>query len=397
MWVTWRAAIQEALYGCRGFYARGECPAAHFRTSVHASPRYAAAMLALLRDVDVSLGYPARLDLVDVGAGRGELLAQMLAMARHVPAGPAGPAPPSFPQRIVAHAVEITPRPEKLDPRIHWCRSVPSSITGLVIANEWLDNIPLDITELAADGPRIMLVDTATGAERPGPLASPDDQAWLRRWWPLRHIGDRAEIGRTRCAAWAGVVGRVDRGVVVGADYGHVLASRPALGTLAGYQDGRPVRPIPDGSRDITAHVAMDACAAAGKAAACAAAGKAAAVAAAGYRGTSSETRLTTQREALRALGLRGTRPPLTLARTDPSGYLAALRQASEEAELTDPGGLGGFIWLLQAVRVPLPASLGPVLADAVLADQPVLADAVLADAVLADQDAAPVELRVHG
>jgi hypothetical protein len=120
-------------------------------------------------------------------------------------------------------------------------------------------------------------------------------------------------------------------------------------------------------------------------------------VAAAGYRGTSSETRLTTQREALRALGLRGTRPPLTLARTDPSGYLAALRQASEEAELTDPGGLGGFIWLLQAVRVPLPASLGPVLADAVLADQPVLADAVLADAVLADQDAAPVELRVHG
>ena len=68
---------------------------------------------------------------------------------------------------------------------------------------------------------------------------------------------------------------------------------------------------------------------------------------------------LTTQRAALRALGLRGRRPPLALARSDPPGYLAALRQAAEEAELTDPGGLGAFSWLLQAVRMPLPASLG--------------------------------------
>jgi SAM-dependent MidA family methyltransferase len=367
VWITWRAAMQEALYGSRGFYARGEHPAAHFRTSVHASPRYAAAILALLRDVDESLGHPDPLDLVDIGAGRGELLTQMLIMARHVPAQPADPATPSFTQRISPHAVEITPRPEGLDRQIQWRRSVPSRITGLVIANEWLDNIPLDVVELAGDGPRLVLVHTATGAERTGPLAGPADLAWLRRWWPLRHIGDHAEIGRPRCAAWADVIGRLDRGVALGADYGHVRASRPALGTLAGYRDGRQVRPVPDGSRDITAHVALDACAAAGEAAACAAAGEAAACAAAGEAaacaaaGASSGARivLTTQRDALRALGLRGSRPPLALARTDPPGYLSALRQASEEAELTDPGGLGAFSWLLQAVRMPLPASLG--------------------------------------
>jgi SAM-dependent MidA family methyltransferase len=194
-----------------------------------------------------------------------------------------------------------------------------------------------------------VLVHTATGAERTGPLAEAADQAWLRRWWPLRHIGDHAEIGRPRCAAWADVIGRLDRGLALGADYGHVRASRPTLGTVAGYQDGRQVRPVPDGSRDITAHVALDACAAAGEAAACAAAGE--------FNG--ARTVLTTQRQALRALGLRGSRPPLALARTDPPGYLAALRQASEEAELTDPGGLGAFSWLLQAVRMPLPTSLG--------------------------------------
>src|SRR5258708_15630113 len=99
MWVTWRAAMQDALYGSRGFYARGEWAAAHFRTSVHASPRYAAAMLALLREIDASLGHPARLDLVDIGAGPGGLLTQGLAMARHIPARLPLSRPPPGPPR----------------------------------------------------------------------------------------------------------------------------------------------------------------------------------------------------------------------------------------------------------------------------------------------------------
>ena len=87
MWTTWRAATQDALYGQAGFYARGERPAAHFRTSVHASPRYAGAILALLRHADAALGHPDRLDLVDVGAGQGELLSQVLTLAQDPPAG----------------------------------------------------------------------------------------------------------------------------------------------------------------------------------------------------------------------------------------------------------------------------------------------------------------------
>lgn len=348
VWVTWRAAMQQALYGSRGFYARGEPPAAHFRTSVHASPRYAAAMLALLREIDASLGHPARLDLVDIGAGRGELLSQMLAMARRIPAlpgPPPGPHPaahPSLAERICARAVEITPRPEGLDAQIRWSRSVPSRITGLVIANEWLDTIPLDVAQLTSDGPRLVLVNTATGDERPGPPASGGDRAWLGQWWPLRSLGDRAEIGSARCAAWADVIGRLAAGLAVGVDYGHLQAGRPTPGTLAGYLDGRQARPIPDGSCDITAHVAMDACAAAGT------------------RAGAAQTTLTTQRAALRALGLQGGRPSLGQASNDPRGYLAALCRATEEAELTDPSGLGGFSWLLQAVRVRLPASLVP-------------------------------------
>ncbi|MEV7908263.1 hypothetical protein AB0P04_42380, partial [Streptomyces anulatus] len=80
----------------------------------------------------------------------------------------------------------------------------------------------------------------------------------------------------------------------------------------------------------ITAHVALDACAAAGEGAGAA------------------TTVLTTQREALRALGVTGARPSLDLAGRDPGGYLRALARASEEAELIAPGGLGDFGWLSQ-------------------------------------------------
>jgi SAM-dependent MidA family methyltransferase len=346
--MSWRAAMQQALYGEGGFYVRGEGPAAHFRTSVNTSARYAAAMLALLSYTDAALGHPPRLDLVDIGAGHGELLSQMLELARLLPtAHPSRSAQPPIAGRITAHAVEVAPRPPGLEARVHWRNSPPARITGLVIASEWLDNIPLDVAELGTGGPRIVLVDTVSGAERGGPDVSPADLAWLRRWWPLHHAGERAELGHPRCAAWADVIGRLDRGLAVAADYGHQLASRPATGSLAGFRDGRPVRPIPDGSRDITAHVAIDACAAAGIAAG------------------ATQTLLTTQRAALRALGLAGRRPPLSLADRDPAGYLRALQAAAEEAELTDPAGLGGFSWLVQAVSVPLPDPLRDLLPGA--------------------------------
>ena len=102
-----------------GFYARGERPAAHFRTSVHTSARYAAAVLTLLGHVDAALGQPARLDVVDIGAGQGELLSQLLAAAT-----------PSLAERIVPHAAEVAPRPPGLDQRIRWAPAPPSGSPG---------------------------------------------------------------------------------------------------------------------------------------------------------------------------------------------------------------------------------------------------------------------------
>ncbi len=257
-------------------------------------------------------------------------------------------------------------------PRITWCTAPPPNVTGLLFANEWLDNVPLDVVETDADGvPRHVLV-REDGTEVLGALVGEGpDARWLSRWWPpAAEPGLRAEIGRPRDTAWAAAVGTLSAGLAVAVDYLHLRAARPPYGTLTGFREGRQVPPVPDGSCDITAHVALDACADAGAARLVDGTGAGATPTVpggAGPAGRPPRPRLITQRDALRALGVRGERPPLALAASDPAGYVRALGAAGEAAELTAPGGLGDFGWLLQPVRMPYPTELpdGSPLADA--------------------------------
>ena len=332
----WREATEEALYGPCGFYRRPEGPAGHFRTSVHASPLFAEAVARLLCRVDEALGGPAELAFVDMGAGRGELVAGVL-----------GALPADVAARTRAYAVERAERPadlenrlnhrldDRLNHRIEWRAHPPKEVTGLLFANEWLDNVPLDAVEVDAHGvPRQVLVRDDGTEELGGPVVDGPGAEWLSRWWPLTgEPGLRAEIGFPRDTAWAAAVGTLARGLAVAVDYAHSRESRPPFGTLTGFREGRETAPVPDGSCDITAHVALDACALPGA------------------------VRLT-QRAALHALGVTGGRPPLSLASTDPAAYVRALSGAGEAAELTAVGGLGDFGWLVQPVGLRPETSL---------------------------------------
>ena len=329
-WTGWRAATEAALYGPEGFYRRPEGPAGHFRTSVHASPLFAGAVARLLCRVDEALGRPARLDFVDMAAGRGELATGVLAVL-----------PAEVTARTRVYAVEVADRPADLAHRIEWLTEPPKNIRGLLFANEWLDNVPVEIAETDSAGvPRRVLV-RRDGRERLGePLTGPEAE-WLDHWWPLPpEEGLRAEIGLPRDQAWASAVATVERGLAVAVDYAHTALTRPPFGTLTGFAEGRERAPVPDGSCDLTAHVALDACALPGG-------------------------RLLTQHDALRALGIAGARPPLALASTSPAEYVRALARAGEAAELTAPGGLGDFGWLLQPVGIAdSPVGRGALLVD---------------------------------
>jgi SAM-dependent MidA family methyltransferase len=308
----WSEAMERALYAPgTGFFVNGERPAEHFRTSVHASPLFAGALGRLLGQVDEALGRPPVLDVVDVGAGRGELLVA-LAFAADAALRP----------RLRLTAVERAPRPAYLPPDIDWVSSLPSSVTGLLVATEWLDNVPLDLAALDVSGrPRYVLTDDSLG----GPV-SDEDAAWLAEWWPLEPDGV-AEIGLPRDRAWRAAVAAVTRGLALCVDYGHRRDARPVLGTLTGYRGGRQLPPVPDGGCDLTAHVAVD----------------------------SLGGRVLRQRDALRALGVSGERPPLALASTDPAAYVRALATAGAAAELTDPTGLGGHFWVIEPIGIGSP------------------------------------------
>jgi SAM-dependent MidA family methyltransferase len=310
-------------------------PHRFFRTSVHVGAVFHRALATLLAEVDDRLGRPDVLDLVDVGAGRGELLPGVLdELAAEVAA------------RVRAVAVDVHAPPPDLDARVTWVvgaapDAVPHGIRGLVVANEWLDDVPLDVVQLDHDlAPRLVLV-TRDGTETLGPRLD-DDEAWaawgldaarardwIDRWWPLTpeasaYPGDRAEIGVPRDDAWHEVVARLDAGTALAIDYAH-HREHHRHASLTGYRlAGRVSAPVPDGSINLTAHVAVDAVAEA-----------------VGVRKA-----IRRQREALQALGVSAALPASSLAAHDPSAYADALQAASDAAELLDPSGLGAFVWV---------------------------------------------------
>jgi Putative S-adenosyl-L-methionine-dependent methyltransferase len=295
----WREAWDEALYGPSGFFLHSR-PTDHFRTSVTSSNVFASAIARLVRESGLD-------GVLDLGAGGGELLARLHAI---------DPA-------LRLTGVELASRPD-LPADIAWVDEPPATFEGLLIAHEWLDNVPCDVVQRDDAGVvRIVDVDPDSGEER---LGAPIESDWQARWWPLAEPGARAEIGAPRDDAWADAVGRV-HGIALAVDYGHTADSRPPFGSLASFADGQEVDVVPDGSRDVTAHVAVDSVAA------------------------MTDAKLERQHDALARLGVDGTRPPLDLATTDPQAYVTALARASESAELRARGGWGDFWWLTTDTR----------------------------------------------
>jgi SAM-dependent MidA family methyltransferase len=308
--VTWSQAWSAAS---RQFW-RAQSPEGHFATS--AGGVLADELARIVLEVDDRLGSPLGFTVLDLGAGDGSLLEAVRDRCPEL--------------RSRARWIGVDVRPIHRDGVMSLVQEVPgplplAGLEGVVMAHEWLDEMPCDVVERdhAGDDRLVLLAGTReflgpSLRDRSGCAAHGVDadaaRAWLDRWWPLDQAGQRAEVGIPRDEGWTWMAGLLQRGMALATDYGHRRQERTALrrrGSLRAYRSGHICEPLADGSVGITADVAVDACAAA-------------------VPGTT----IIRQRDALGDVRIDATSSPVELAR-----YFELIR-------LRNPAGPGGFHWL---------------------------------------------------
>ena len=339
-----------ALYDeSAGFYAttgragrRGD-----FLTSPEVGPLFGALLARRLDEEWFALGSPEVFVVVEFGAGPGTL-ARSIAFAKPecAPALRYVMVERSAEQRLLhaqhldgwfgdldAAGVDSFVRGVGAGPRFASSSIAPYGITGVVLANELLDNLAFDIVRHDGEGnfERLDVVHGEDGlefvvasTEVPAPLESVLSSATPGEWMPLQE----------HATQWlAAAIDRVDRGVVIAIDYGATtaeIAARPEMGwlrTFVGQERGG--HPLDDpGTCDITTDVAVDQLATIAR-----------------------PSVMTTQRQFLERLGIAQLveegRQIWTENASAPD--VAALRARSRirEAEaLLEPSGLGNFVVL---------------------------------------------------
>jgi SAM-dependent MidA family methyltransferase len=252
-----------------------------FFTSVDVGPIFGEMLAVQLEEMCriVRDAGAAAFDLVEAGAGNGRLARDILdaASARH----------PELYERMRLTLVErsAAARAMQRDVLDHHAARLhaqladlppPDTVTGVIIANELLDALPVHVVTVTPGGLREIVVGEREGSlvEAEGPPPDPAIERYLARSGASLPVGARAEVG-LEAERWVERAARALRlGFLLLFDYGHEAAElyspTHAAGTLMAYRahTARGDDPLRDpGTRDLTAHVNLSAvCAAAARA-----------------------------------------------------------------------------------------------------------------------------------
>lgn len=349
--ITFDRYMELALYHPEhGYYCRPAPPIGpegDYYTSTDVSPLFGATLGRQLREMWLLLGCTAPFTVLEFGAGKGLLAADIL--------GWAGAAHPDFFSSIDYAIVELSPqlrnvqrdRLQSLPVRWPDLGSVqPGSLTGCTLSNEVADALPFHRVQGASTGLRELWVTERDGglAEEPGEPSSLSLQEYLDAEGVRLIEGQVGEIN-LRAPLWmrAGL-DALRCGFAVVIDYGDAARELygPARmeGTLKCYHrhvmNREPFQRI--GEQDITADVNFTALARAAEAAG------------------AQVTGYTSQAYFLAALGLGDA---LTSMHQRGASARAFERERAAIEELIRPDGLGGFRVLAVRKNVDQPALRG--------------------------------------
>lgn len=280
-----------------------------------------------------ALGRPERVNLVELGPGRGTLMADMLRATQVLPA---------FRAALSVHLVETSPvltarQQETLASAgvsCAWHRDLAAVPAGptLLVANEFLDALPIRQFVMTTQGWRERVVGLVAGALAFGLARDPVPPEVIPAALREAPAGAVTEICPAFRPLAAALAGRQAPLAALFVDYGH---TRSAHGeTLQAVQGHRFADPLTaPGEADLTAHVDFEAFAAAATEAGLAAGAP------------------VTQRALLFALGLRERAERLAQARP---GAFETIRAGVERLIDPDPAGMGSLFKAITVASSPL-------------------------------------------
>ena len=252
--ISYSEFIESCLYDViDGFYVsngfagrRGD-----FLTSSEVGPLFGAVLVNWIDSVWEDLGQPSGFTVVEVGAGRGTLARSIIAASpRCLENGSYVMVERSSFQRL-SHPSGI---------RIISSSDLPTEkITGVVIANELLDNLPFDLIE--ADGQQWHEV--CVGIKESGNLTEVISDSCYPKICLEPKIGSRIPIQDIARSWVVSVLDLLEAGSLLVIDYTSTtleMATRPVtewLRTYCGHNSGNSPLYLP-GSQDITVEVAFD-------------------------------------------------------------------------------------------------------------------------------------------
>ena len=197
--LTFAAFTEACLYHPEhGYYARGRPAegAGDYYTSPDVGSVFARLLARQFREMWESIGKPQRFQLVECGAGRGRLAAQLRAAVAE--------REPEFGRTLdltlieasAALRVQAEAVVREFSPHICIQESLPSSVTGCIFSNELLDALPVHRVVQREHGLREIYVTATQGElrEQEGDLSSPQIARYLERYGAPLEEGQFAEV-----------------------------------------------------------------------------------------------------------------------------------------------------------------------------------------------------------